>query len=264
MGLVSISRKNWPRFQAGAAAIEATATYPLGDDFFTIDHGANYFTFFERLGQVQYYVWQEQSRVAAVAAGVLRSVPKGRSTASAWYLCDLKVHPDFRRQRIPLRLLARAFPFNYLRCPRGYAISMDPAQGPNRTAQLLARFRWLRFVNAGQLLLWSLDAPAMRRALPVLEQHRGPVEFLSLGGIKNIVLRSTGQPLRLLHAQFGPLAARGNAEIEDQAVHMFCTVKGDSLSQTMTDMGFTPTASATIISHRMSECDWTWILTSDI
>ena len=87
-------------FQPGIVAIEKIATYPLGDDFFKIDHGVDYFAFFDRLGKLNYYIMCDGEHVAAVGAGVLRQVPylQGKSPQEAWYLCDLKVHPHDQRR----------------------------------------------------------------------------------------------------------------------------------------------------------------------
>lgn len=265
MGLVRLTSENWAQYGKDVMAIEADAEYPLGQDSFRIDHGANYFAFFERLGRLYYYGWIEAGKVVGVAAGILREWKTDSGKQRAWYLCDLKVHPEYRGQHIPLRMLSAAFPLNYLRCTRGYAISMDPANGrTNRIALLLRRFRWLRFVPSEQIQLWSLSYEEMERALPVLRQHRGPLSFLSLRGIKDIVLKSTKKPMPLLHAQFGPFAANGVATPEPGAVHMFCAPRADAMATELMQMGFSPSASATVISHRMSAESWCNVLTSEI
>ena len=266
MSLVQITRANWNQYQSDIDAIEAGAEYPLGNDFFRIDHGNDYFSFFERLGEVYYYGWLENGKVVAVAAGVLRNLAIEGSKKRAWYFCDLKVHPAFRGQRISLRLFAKAFPINYLRCRRGYAISMDPGDGrANQIANLLLRFRWLRFSPPAKLLIWSLNREEIARAIPAIQKHRGPVSFLSLRGIKDIVLRSTEKPMLLLHVQFGPMGAIGTAHPLDGATHMFCAPEKDPLaSEIQNELKLKPSASATIISHRMKNDDWRWVLTSDI
>lgn len=266
MGLVRVTSDNWSRFKFDIDAIEAGAEYPLGTDFFRIDHGSNYFSFFERLGELHYYAWLEKGKAVAVAAGIIRNLVVNGSKTRAWYLCDLKVHPNYRGKHIPLRLLTRALPLNYLRCPRCYAISMDPSNGStNRTVKLLKQFQWIRFGSAAKLLIWSLNHQDMAKATPILEKHRGTISYLSLRGMKDIVLRSTGQPMTLLHAQFGPAAVAGTANREEGAVHMFCSPAQDPLAvEISNNLKIAASASATIISHRMDGNDWRWVLTSDI
>lgn len=264
MGLVSITRKNLKKYIDGILSIESGAEYSLGEDYFHIDHGKNYLEFFDRLGKVHYLAWAEKSRMAAVGAGIIRSVPTSNGFKKSWYLCDLKVHPDFRGMRIPLRMMGRAFPLKYLICQRAYAISMDPANNEiNRITKLLKKFFWLPFQASGKILFWSLNEEEMSRVLPLVERHRGKVSFLSLNGIKDIILKSTGKPLKLLHAQFGPMAVHGNAKPEPKATHMFCALESDPLAQEVQKI-FTHSATATIISHRMKDNDWKWVLTSDI
>ncbi len=281
-------------FQARLAALERLATYPLGDDTFRLDHGPDYFAFFDRLGEVLYAAALEGETLAAVACGMLRRVPfrQGEAPRRTWYLADLKVHPDYRGRRLPLRMLGRYFPWNYLRCPRGYAISMDPAGGgPNRIARLLGHWRWSPIAAVATLLIWSLDAAAAERAAPIVVRHRGPLSVRSLEGVKDLILGSTGRRMPLLHAEWprrlgshaepppdparaGPstpgslrsASAQGERFLGPQAghTHMFCAPEGDPLAADLAGLGLRPGATATILAHRMKRCDWRFVLTSEI
>ena len=115
-----------------------------------------------------------------------------------------------------------------------------------------------------QLWLYSLDTNQMREMTPKIEHHRGPLSYLSLSGIKDIVLQSTGQPMPLLHLQFGPCASGGLFEPQEEHVHMFCTPSQYPLALEMTDCGFEPSATATLLHHRMGDWDWRFVLTSEI
>jgi GNAT superfamily N-acetyltransferase len=265
--VVKVTASRRQRYRDGVVALEKLAAYPLGADRFRLDHGADYFAFFDRLGEVHYYAAESEGRVVAVAAGILRRVPlrKGGKPRRAWYLCDLKVHPEHRGRGLPRRLFRRAFFWNYLRCPRGYGISMDPGGGrPNRLPALLGRLRHAPLSFAASLDIYSLDAEAMAAARPLLERHRGPVSFLSLGGQKDLILESTGAPLPLLHAQYGPCGSPGQPQPSAGFQHMFCSVRGSELHAALAAAGFAATASASIVHHGMGESDWSFVLTSDI
>jgi hypothetical protein len=267
MRVFKVTPARQPRCQPGITALEGSARYPLGHDTFRIDHGPDYFAFFHRLGELHYYAAESDSgETVAVGAGIVRRVPfrAGEKPRRTWYLCDLKVRPDFRGNRLPLRMLTRAFPHNYLRCPRGYAVTMNPAQSPNRVVRLLQHFRWARVSLATQLELYSLDAEAMRRHRALVERHRGPVSFLSLAGKKEIILTSTGKPMPLLHVQFGPTAETGAPEPLVGCVHMFCAPSEDPLACELRSLGVAPSATASVIHHGMAGADWRFILTSDI
>lgn len=269
MEFIRIGRDARPEWSERIAGLEAFASYPLGADRFKLDHGQDYFAFFDRLGEVEYWVAVEDENVAAVGCGVLRKVPVGQRALKAWYLGDLKVHPGYRGLRLPLRLLGEAFPRNYLRARRGYAITMNPERGPNRVVPLLARFRWARVAPPVKLLLYSLDERRMTELASAIETHRGPIHFLSLCGKKDLVLQSTGNPMQLLHVQFGPCAepvSSAEAFKEPQAgfIHMFCAPEGDELARAVAAAGVDPSATATILHHRMGRSDWRFVLTSDI
>jgi hypothetical protein len=261
--VVRITAKNQARYRDAIAALEAEAVYPLGADSFRIDHGADYFAFFRRLGELHYYVAVEDEEVLAVGAGVLRTEPE-----RTWYLCDVKVRSRSRGRHLPLRMLSRVFLPNYLKCRRGYAVSMNSSDGsPNRIVRLMSRFRWAPTSVGTRLALFSLDEPGMRLAAPLVQRHRGAMTYLSLAGKKDIILSSTGRAMPLLHVQFGPAAAAASTCVlspQAGAVHMFCTPEGDPLHQVLTLAGFQPSASATVIHHRMDRVDWGFILTSDI
>src|SRR5690349_2320433 len=104
MKVVKITRDRRELYRDRIVRLESEARYPLGADFFGIDHGEDYFAFFDRLGDVHYYAAVDGDRVAAVATGIVRRVPQ-----KTWYLCDLKVTPDYRKRHIPLRMLKSAF-----------------------------------------------------------------------------------------------------------------------------------------------------------
>lgn len=259
MKYVRITPRNRSLYQERLAALEKKARYPLGQDTFTLDHGRDYFAFFDRLGHVEYRAALDGDRVVAVGCGILRRVPK-----RVWYLGDLKVDPAYRGQRIPLRMLSRAFLLNYLRCPRGYAISMNPPSGENRVVRLLQKFRWARLSVPAFLEIYSLDDARMRQLAPLVAEHRGPISYLSLAGKKDLILGSTGKPLPILHVQWGPCGEKGYAEPRDGHGHMLCAPAGDALANALAERGVAPTATASILQHRMRWSDWRFVLTSDI
>ncbi len=262
-----LADEDLPKFEARVAALEDGITYPLGDDRFSLDHGASYFAFFQRLGELRYFVVLDGDDVVGVGCGILRTLPfaVGQQPRTCWYCCDMKVRRDYRGKRIPLRMLGYALNNNYLRCGRGYAITMNPGDGSeNRVVRLMQRFRPLPLPFAGTLLLWSLDAEAMRATAPLLTEHRGPLSYLSLQDKKDIVLQSTGASMPLLHVQFGPCAEAGGAQPVEGSTHMFCAMSDDALTDELHRRGLEPTASASILHHRMGKADWRFVLTSDI
>lgn len=267
MRITRITEANARTFEPRIVELEKVSTYPLGSDCFRIDHGPDYFAFFRRLGILKYYLVEQDGRPAAVGAGVLRDIPStpGGRSYRAWYLCDLKVHPEFRGRHLPLRLLGRVFLPNYLRCRRGYAISMDPSDGSqNRVVRLLRRFRWLPFRLETSLNIYFLSFDEMARCRHLLDAALGPISFLSLRDKKDLILESTGMPIPLLHVQHGMCGSYGTAEPEPGFAHVLCLPEGDPLIAPLKALEVCSIARASVIAHGMPNRDWRFILTSDI
>lgn len=262
-----LNPEEWSLFGDRVADLERGVSYPLGEDRFELDHGDDYFAFFQRLGRLSYFVVLDGDRVVAVAAAILRQVPRGSGATaeSVWYLCDLKVHRDYRGRRVPWRMFLHGFPRKYPLCRRGYGISMNPAGGvENPVVRLVGRFSLAPISVAAILNLYSLDADAMTAFAPALEQAVGPLSYLSHQGRKDIVLHSTGEPLPLLHVQFGPCAEAGLASPQPGHEHMFCLPQNDPLEAALAAAGHQPDTSMSVLHHRMRDWDWRFVLTSDI
>lgn len=266
--ITEAERASWgPRVQA----LEASATYPLGTDRFRIDHGADYFAFFERMGSLRYFAAVEESDVLAVGAAVLRDDVALRSgrPCRAWYLCDLKARPEHRGRGLSFQLLRHGFWRCYWRCPRAYGISMNPADGsPNPVVRLLRRFRWAPLESAATLCIHTMTPARFTALRPMLERGRGPASLVSLRGRKDLILASTRAPMPLFHVHFGaPPPASERAAIEEvpaDATCMLCVPEADPLAAALAEGGAPLAASATIIAHRLRDADWRFINTSEI
>lgn len=241
--------------------LEASISYPLGDDRFHLDHGSDYFAFFRRLGVVHCYLAHHDERILGLGQGILRSMPDGKR---AWYLCDLKVIPEARGHKLTYRLFRRAFFWNYLKCSRGYAITMDPPQGENPIVRLSEHLPFTPLQVAARLAFFSLSYSEMQAVRPHLESHRGPVSFLSHRGRKDLIMQSTGKAMPLWHAQWGAFAEREKLEPVEGGTHMFTVPMTDPLFEELLSRGLRPSAHAHVLAHRMKHTNWAFVLSSDI
>lgn len=262
--IIKLTQDNRPNFSKAIEALEKEASYPYGaDDSFKISHGANYFSFFDRLGELHYFVMLVDNEVIGVGSGIIRR--PGNGIKPFWYLSDLKVKPGFRGYDFSYKLFLRHLPLHYLCCPRGFTIGMRKAKGNVPAIQkIMTRIPLLRLDTSQSLFIYSFSFDEITKILPMLSETFGRIGFLSLAGVKDLILQSTQKPLNILHIQYGPFAEYRISVPQKDYVHMLAAKVGSLLEQKLTANGFLPNAEATILSHRMTHFPWEYILTSDL
>lgn len=258
-----LTRKDWKDFSRKLQAFENAAEYPYGADFFKLDHGENYFTFFERLGESVFHVALDREKIVACAGGVLRSIEIEGKTTKLWYLCDLKVDGGYALEKLPAKLFGENLVSNYLKCSRGYAISMNPAKGKNRVVKLIERFKLIPIRCAGQLNFYNFDQTQAQNFHLKLAAELGTISYLSLKGKKDLIMKSTASRLPLFHIQHGAQAAGNMATPCEHGVYMICAFENTALDNLL-KTHFPISATASVLAHRMNPKDWNFILTSDI
>ena len=119
--------------------------YPIGDRKFTIRFSeTNYFDFFKSIGTEGFHVvYHVGDRIVGSACA--------RFARNAWYLCDLKVHPDFRGRKITYKLLMKRFFWAWMKSGRGYAISMYPNEAVKK---LNSGFKLMHMNNLGFVYIY--------------------------------------------------------------------------------------------------------------
>ncbi|HYH41614.1 MAG TPA: hypothetical protein VD867_06500 [Burkholderiales bacterium] len=270
MRLLELTAGNEREFGERVRALEAAADYPLGNDRFRLDHGAEYFAFFRGLGRLRSYALEIDGRIACVASSVLRRIRRSDGRVSnAWYLCDLKVAPEYRGRKLPARLFSRVFLPNYLRCARGFAVSMNPGdRSRNRVVGILQRFPWVPLRPVGELVFYSWSRAEIADMAPLLDNELGEWRLRSLSGVKDLVLASTGLPWTLYHVEGERCLGHDNGAIAahpvDGASHMLCVPRTGVLAQKLDAAGCRAAATATIIAHRMKGADWGTLASSEI
>jgi hypothetical protein len=187
----------------------------------------------------------------------------GDEIFKAWYLCDLKVHPDFQGRQITTKLFIKNLARNYLKCSRGYAISMNPANGRNPIVRLVQRLPQIPIDYAGQLNFYSFDERRAAEIHDSLEKELGKISYLSLAGKKDLIMKSTGERLPLFHIQHGAMAAHGAEKPTEKGTYMICAFEETDLDKLLKN-NFPISATASILSHRLKPKDWNFVLTSDI
>ena len=261
MSVRRVPRDEWPALAPRLARLSREITYPLGERRFRIDHGADYFEFFRHLGDVEYLVAESRGRLLGTLAAVRRQLDDG----PAWYLCDLKGAQGARAPVMRSLLGAvRELPG----AERVYGVSMNPPGDAANGVFRLAR-RFAPDVELGSLaMLYSLNAHEMRFASGLLTDAFGRLSYLSLAGVKDLVVDGAEMPLPIRHVQHGRFARDGAPEPVDGAQHMFwlqsTAPSFRELSMPLGLRGHVPTASAMVLHVGMPGTDWDVVLTSDV
>lgn len=247
--------------------------YPLGKDKFYLDHGKDYCKFFRLLGKLNMHVCVDSNNdIVGTCAMILRSItfPNNDSYENIWYLSDLKIEHKYRGNHIPHKMLTQNIIGKYLQSNKCYGITMDDKKN-TRVVDICEKNSYLnmfKLKDSGKLYIYSIDYNLMKILQTVLSVHRGKIGYKSLYGIKDIILRSTKKPMKLLHVQWGKLGTYyGNntfEEAQEGYTHMFCLYETDPLREMLYNFNITTDVTATIVQHNMDNINWSFILTSDI
>lgn len=244
--------------------------YPFDEkNEFCISHGDNYMTFFERMGAPYVNLFLSHNIIAGTAIAVLRQV----YAEPVWYICDLKIAKEWRGYFISFKMLIKSLLLKlHHKSTKCYAITMNPA---DKICRLAANI-WTpygKFENAGNLLIFSINGETMERIAPIIRRHKGEIQYVSLSGIKDILLRpkeatsETGAPLNLIHVNLVKNGISSNIihvhAINKNATYMFCFHEQDPICN---ELGITTNVSATIlhIGMHLSPQQWDFIQTSEI
>lgn len=254
-----ITQKNLDLWKSSLHQFEEHFTYPLGADTFSIDHGSDYLAFFKRMGNAHLYASEVEGKIVAVGAGIIQNRFK------AWYLCDMKVHPEFRGRKIPLKMFRKYFLPCYLKSQRGFALNMEESSGKkNPITKIMETLPWTPLKKGARIVFYYEDAANTLKAMEILKSKRPGISFSSLLGIKDLVLKSTGKPIPLLHMEWNQQVPGSSAAPIEGNLHMWCLDEKSDLNSSLEKIGITPKAAGLIFHHRLSHLDWNELRTSEL
>lgn len=233
-----------------------------------IDHGNNYFEFFNRLGEFHYIAIVGDNRIIGGAAGIKRKISnKNGQYLDVWYLCDLKIMKEYQGKKLSFEIAKKGLEIMHAK-DKFYMITMYPTS--KKIEKMSEYFGFLNIKNNGYLYIYQLEYEAMKMAEKILQKFRGPtaryVKSEDVG--KNIILKSSGEKMKLAHLQFKNNCNEGK-QLEDgnpmeNYIHMFCLYQNDKLIEELRKAGIRYSSKALILSRHMTNFDWNFIATSDI
>jgi hypothetical protein len=252
---------------------EMNCSYSSGNKTFYIRHpqGWDYFNFFANLGlKFKYAVYWEDGKIWATACAILRTIPESNYTpngfgAETWYICDLKVHPSKRGQKIPYKMFCKGIFPAYMECACGYGITMLPpdALDESRTDRISHIAHEAGFDLAEILNIYMMTFNEFQLSISQNKQEwkkiLGNWSFSSNMGKKDLYI--DGKLTQLYHVvHVTNNLSLNNIKEDRDAYVMFCLPK-----KKCENIQIPIFACARILQHNMSEDqDWSFINTSEI
>jgi hypothetical protein len=232
--------------------------YPFGNDYFKINHGENYFKFFDLLGEPCFFIAKEDNKVLAICVAILKTVNLD-PYEKVWYLCDLKVHPHYQGRFIVQKILNYA----HLRCSKTsnkvYGISMNQATSySNKFINYAQRLPYLN-IKFQEILEFYLLDKHQKESNEFIKSNKN--RFVSLTGIKDLILESSGKPLSFMH--YVASSHHTVTLLEDEMKFMVCCPKNSKLSNIFKDLNIYPITTASILANFESN-SWDLINSSEI
>ena len=229
--------------------------YPFGEDFFVIDHGLDYFKFFDNLGDPHFFIAEEDGQIIGISVSVLQELLVNK-IGKVWYLCDLKIHPKYRGRFIVQKILKYAF-FKYFEVSKKvYGVIMNGSN--NRVLKFNQKLPYLNLKFQTTVEFYLLDN-SKDESKNFIKNNE--YQFLSYRGIKDLILKSSNNRLDFVH--YTLKVQKEKPLTNNQTKFMFCCEKNSELSKYFKNIDLLPSSDATVVAN--FELDsWDFIKSSDI
>jgi GNAT superfamily N-acetyltransferase len=262
--IVEVTNDLREEYNSQLLRFEQCFTYPFGNDSFTINHGNNYFRFFDLLGTPYILAFKDKERIIGITILVLRNIDvlNNGQLEPIWYICDLKIHPDYRGKGI----IQQVFDFaisNYSKLSSQiYGISMNSnSDKANRVIYLAKYLTNIDLTYQETLMFYLLNKNQLNHARNLLMCYFSEYGYFSLNKIKDLVMISTEKSLPLIHVV--PKDKSNTIQEAEDYNYMFCLPSSNLLINELAQTGITSSSTASIISN-LTEANWNFIVSSEI
>lgn len=158
---------------------ESQFSYPLGQKRFNIVHGASdgcdYFSFFEQMGEVYYFVARNEEKIVGAGCAVLRDGLEG----TYWYLCDFKILKEYRGKGILEKMFKKYFIPCVIKSRKMMAVNMgDGSVSKNGLLSKLKRVFWMFNVQVKSLNFHTWTKDTVPRELSVCYGNNGKKDLM--------------------------------------------------------------------------------------
>lgn len=264
MKIIKITSENKHLYNEKLIKFEKLFRYGLGRIEYEVDHGEDYYAFFESMGELVSYIAVDGEDIAALAVGVLREVIllQDEPPKKVWYIADLKVAPNYRGQRLTHMLIRRAYIDNFAKAQKIYALSINRIDNEsNHVTQFAPRLPLLPLKVSSTFFLYLCSFEEMEKVEPVLKENSELTGYVNVMKTKTLV--SNGAPIPILHAYYAPHQSL-HTKPQKGFNHMFCIPEENALNSKIQSLGITPVATAAALYYGGGSCDWKFIISSEI
>lgn len=262
--IVEITNNLREDYNSQLLSFEKYFTYSFGNDSFSINHGSNYFRFFDLLGTPYILVIKDKECIIGVTVLVLRNIDvlNNGQLEPIWYICDLKIHPDYRGKGI-IQQISNFATSNYSKlATKIYGISMNSSSDKvNRVIFLAKHLTNIDLTYQETLIFYLLNKNQLNNSRNLLMRYFSEYGYFSLNQIKDLVMMSTEKSLPLIH-----LVPKNKSNITEEVEdvdYMLCLPSSNTLKNEFAQIGIIPTTTASIISN-YTEANWNFILSNEI
>lgn len=264
MKIIKITSDNKHLYNEKLMRFEKLFSYELGHIKHVVDHGEDYYAFFEDMGELVSYIAVDGEEIAALAVGVLREVYllKDENPKKVWYIADLKVAPNYRGQRLTHMLIRRAYIDNFAKAQKIYALSINKIDNQsNHVTQFAPRLPLLPLKVSSTLFLYLCTYEEMRVVEPILNKNLGLTGYVNIMDKKKLV--TSDGPIPILHAYYD-MNQKVIGTPQENFMHMFCIPEENALTNKIQTLGIHPIATAAALYYGGGSCDWKFIISSEI
>lgn len=262
MKLIRItSKKDFNKYSNELKSFESSFTYPLGDSFFTISHGIkhSYFSFFERLGEVNFFIVLDKKKVVAAGCAILKKILQNGTPEKYWYLGDFKITKEYQNKNILNKILLKYLLFQYLKSSKMIAINMSPIKkNPliRKVRMLFKRFN----IKFTEYLFYEWERDVFLNNIANNEYIKNNFLIFTNNDYKDIVINEKQIPLyHLVDKEYGlanypnivaPIESLNKISIHPDTLFMFGTSNAEKVKMLVMQK-INATSESTIISHKI-------------
>ena len=225
------TEEDFNKYSEALKDFEKEFDYPIEDKRFTISHGNaenSYFSFFKRLGMVNYYIVEDNNKIVGGGACILKTVKDNDREHKYWYITDFKFSKGYRKKGLLKKIILKSFIYNYFRSRKFVSMIMKNKEENKLSKKLQGLFSWFN-VKSNKYYCYEWDFYTFVSDISTNKFVKDNYLLYTNDGIKDILIdgRKRSQ-YHLIEKQYG---------LENYPNHVF-PINNETLSKLDHDTNF--------------------------